>query len=200
MHVTVQIRVDMLSTEQTLACLKDAFTNELSVPEAIRQSTAFDADQSLPPPIAYACYSTVESLALFTPLGGGMVEYVLEFIRPSNDTLRTLTEHTLGKIERQVRHAGGKFQFVKARLQDKSSLGTAVEARPLQWRNRFLNSVWRRDLINKVFIVLALGVLAWISMDVTKVLPVAVVGVGVSLAVSLVQAALPRHDIEWSVR
>ena len=200
MHVTIQIRVDALSDEQTLSCLKEALTSKLSVQEAMKRCTAFDVDEGTPPPIVYACYPTLESLALFTLPGDGIVEYVLEFVRPSNDTLRTLTEDTLKRVDRQVKRTAGKFKFVRARLQDRSSLGTAVEALPLRWRDRLRNSIIRRDLVDKGLIVGALGVLTWVFTGPTEASWFGGVGVGVSLAVSIVQATLPGNDIEWSVR
>ena len=156
--------------------------------------------------IGYACRPTGESLACFTLLGGGVegveVEYVLGFARASNETLLALTEHTLKALERHIKASGGKFRFRAARLQDYSSLGTAIEARPMRWTDRFRAYTAQRDLWNKGAIVAALaGLTALFSADWMAGLLTAIVGCVVSVGLSLAQALLPgRAGIEWRIR
>ncbi len=126
---------------------------------------------------------------------------MLEFVSPSNETLPSLTEYTMGVIERRMKRSKGKIKLIKARLQDETSLGTAVEAHPSRWRDRFSSYVVGRDLINKIALVAALGVLVSVSTDFVGGLWTAAVGIGVSIGVSLLQATLQgRSDIEWRVR
>ena len=197
MHVTVQVRVDDLSDEQTVACLKNAFTDAVSIEQAVEDSIMSQRSASA---IVYACHPTNESIALFSMLGGGVVGYVLEFVYSSNETLLALTEHTVEIIERQVKHSGGRFRFVKASLEDDSSLGTAVEAKPSGWLDRLCKHVEQRDLLIQLLVLVILAVLASALPDFRTGAAFVAVGVIVSLAASLVQAARDRKRVEWRIR
>ncbi len=197
MHVAIQIRVDDLSDEQTVACLKNAFTDAVSIEQAVEDSIVSQRSASA---IVYACRPTNESMAVFSMPGGGVVGYVLEFVYSSNETLLALTEHTVEVIERQVKRSGGRFQFVKARLEDDSSPGTAVEAKPSGWLDRVQTHVAQRDLWNKLALVAVLALGGYFVADWRQGLALAVLGIGVSLAVSLLEATLKRPRMEWRIR
>jgi len=183
-----------------MACLKDAFTDAVSIEQAREDSSVLNAGQKSVSTIKYACRPTNESIALFSMPGGGMVECVLEFDYSSNETLPALTEHTVGIIERQVEHSAGKVHFLKARLEDVSSLGTAVEGTPSHWFNRVRTHVAQRDLLNKLLVVAALVGLGSFMSDLKTGALFAGVGVAVSVAVSLAQATWERPRIEWRIR
>lgn len=206
MYVTVNIIVKEFDAAQTMACLKSAFVESVSSERAVEESEAFNSGQPLEAEsIGYACRPTGEALACFTLLGGGVegveVEYVLGFARASNETLPALTEHTLKALERHIKANGGKFRFRAARLQDYSSLGTAVEARPTRWTDRFRAYTAQRDLLNRGAIVAALAGLTAFSADWMAGLLAAIVGCVVSVGLSLAQALLPgRAGIEWRIR
>ena len=197
MHVAVQVRVDDLSDEQTVACLKNAFTDAVSIEQAVADSIVSQRSASA---IVYACRPTNESMASFSMPGGGVVSYVLEFVYSSNETLLALTEHTVEVIERQVKHSGGRFRFVKARLEDDSSLGTAVEAKPSSWLDRVRTHVAQRNLLIQLLVLVILALLASIFPDFRTGVAFVGVGVIVSLAVSLAQATWERRKIEWRIR
>ena len=129
-----------------------------------------------------------------------MVGCVLEFVYSSNETLLALTEYTVDVIERQVKRSRGKFHFLKAQLEDVSSLGTAVEGTPLHWFNRVRMHVAQRDLLNKLVVVTTLVGIGSFMTDLKAGAVLAGVGVVVSLAVSLAQAAWERRRVEWRIR
>ena len=129
-----------------------------------------------------------------------MVGCILVFVYPSNETLLALAEHTIGVIGRQVKRSKGKFQFVRARLEDDSSLGTAVESQPSGWLDRVRAHMAQRDLTNNLVTVAVLAVLASVFSEFRDGMILAGVGVVVSLVMSLAQSALERRRIEWRVR
>ncbi|MCY4449738.1 MAG: hypothetical protein OXE02_12945 [Chloroflexi bacterium] len=200
MHVTIHIRVDGLSDPQTLACLKDAFTDAVPIEQASEDSSVLNTGQKSASTIKYACRPTNESIALFSMPGGGRIECVLEFAYSSNETLPALTEDTVKIIERQVERSAGKFHFLKARLEDISSLGTAVEGTPVPWTNRVRTHVAQRDLLNKILVVAALAGLGSFMSDLRTGAVFAGIGVAVSVAVSLAQATWEPPKIEWRIR
>ena len=200
MHVAIQVRIDNLTAEQIVACLRDAFTDAVPIEQARENSSVLNAGQKSASTIKYACRPTNESIALFSMPGGGMVGCVLEFVYSSNETLLALTEYTVDVIERQVKRSRGKFHFLKARLEDVSSLGTAVEGTPLHWFNRVRMHVAQRDLLNKLVVVTTLVGIGSFMTDLKAGAVLAGVGVVVSLAVSLAQAAWERRRVEWRIR